>query len=662
MKGYMGKILMVDLTAGSFEERTIEDHWYEEFLSGVGLAEHILYNEIPAGADPMGPDNILGFVSGLLTGTGSVMTGRWMAVCKSPLTGGWGDANCGGNLSPAIKQCGYDGIFFKGISEKPVYLFVDSKGPKLLDATPYWGKDAVETEDLLEAAHWKTKRPSIAVIGQAGENQSLIAGICNDRGRIAARSGVGAVMGSKKLKAVVLAGVKPIKGENFEAIKKLSKGFSDKARWLTMPGWVPSWVLAYMGKAMAAMKHVTLLDGIMTVLLLKRWGTPMNNGLAATLGDTPIKNWSSSVAEYNKSYYKQVEGDRIVKQEVRKYHCYSCVIGCGGICEIGDVTKGRYEHTHKPEYETCAVFAGLIMGKDKDPIFLLNEMLNRAGMDSISAGHACAFAIECYENGILTKEDTDGLELTWGNLASVVKLLEKMIVREGIGDILADGVKLAAQRIGKGSASYAMHCGGQEPGMHDTRLDPILGVIYSGDATPGRHTTGSAQYYNMMRLWDQVSWAPRIKRYLKEEEYKPTDQEAKKAVASIAYKQLTDGAGGCMYAMITGTSHWNLFDYLNAATGWGKSPDDYMKIGRRMQTTRQLFNIKHGIDPITFKLNDRMAGMPPLTDGPLKDRTVPIDQMLRNFWKQSGWEESTGIPSKETILELGLDQLLKGVS
>lgn len=662
MKGYTGKILMVDLSSGSFEERKIEDNWYEDFLSGVGLAAHILYREIPAGADPLGPENILGFVSGLLTGTGSVMTGRWMAVAKSPLTGGWGDANCGGNLSPAIKQCGYDGIFFKGIAEKPVYLYIDNKGPQLLDASPFWGKDAVETEDQLEELHWKTKKPSIAVIGQAGENVSLIAGICNDRGRIAARSGVGAVMGSKKLKAVVLAGSKPIKGENFEEIKALSKGFSNKVRLMNMPRFVPSSVLVYMGKAMAAMKHVTLLDGIMTVLLLKRWGTPMNNGLAATLGDTPIKNWSSSVAEYNKSYYKHVNGDRFTNKEYQKYHCYSCVIGCGGLCDIKDTTKGRFEHTHKPEYETCSAFAGLIMGKDTDAIFLINEILNRAGMDSISAGHACAFAIECYENGILTKEDTGGLELNWGNLSAVTQLLEKMIAREGIGDLLADGVKIASKKIGKESEEFAMHCGGQEPGMHDTRLDPILGVIYSGDATPGRHTTGSAQYYNMMRLWDKVSWAPRISRYLKEEEYIPTDKEALKAVASVAYKQLTDGAGGCMYAMITGLSHWNLFDYLNAATGWKNTPDDYMKIGRRMHTTRQLFNIKHGIDPISFKLNDRMAGNPALTEGPLKNRTVPIDQMLRNFWKQSGWDDQTGIPLESTIQELGLEKLMEGVN
>ena len=176
----------------------------EQYLSGTGLASYILYQRIPAGADPLGPNNILGFVSGLLTATGSLFSGRWMVAVKSPLTGGWGDANCGGNFSPAIKRCGFDGIFFTGVSEKPVYLHVRHDGARLCDATDLWGKDAVETEAALIQA--PGNRARVACIGPAGEKLSLISGICNDRGRIAARSGLGAVMGSKKFKAVVLTG------------------------------------------------------------------------------------------------------------------------------------------------------------------------------------------------------------------------------------------------------------------------------------------------------------------------------------------------------------------------------------------------------------------------------------------------------------------------
>ena len=182
-KGYMGKVLLVDLTTGTIEEEQIDDAVYEQFLSGSGLGAYMLYRHVPANADPLGPDNMLGFVSGLMTGTPTLMTGRWMIVCKSPLTGGWGDANCGGTLSPAIKKCGYDGIFFKGISAKPVYLHIDKKGAELRDASHVWGKDAVEAEEMLIKECTGKRKPQVALIGTAGEKLSLISGVCNDSGR-----------------------------------------------------------------------------------------------------------------------------------------------------------------------------------------------------------------------------------------------------------------------------------------------------------------------------------------------------------------------------------------------------------------------------------------------------------------------------------------------
>lgn len=659
MKGYMGKILFVNLTSGQIEERIIPDRVYEMLLSGVGLGAYVLYSEIPAGADPLGPENILGFTSGLLTGTGSLMTGRWMVVCKSPLTGGWGDANCGGTLAPAIKQCGYDGIFFSGIAEKPVYLHINNKGPQLKDASHVWGKDATESEEILRAENTVKKKPSVAVIGTAGEKVSLIAGVCNDGGRIAARSGGGAVMGSKRLKAIVLAGSKPIKCHDLQEVKKISQAYADKIRKQNLPGIVKGSLLPLMGKAMTSIKRVAPLDGMMFALMMRKWGTPMSNGMAVTNGDTPIKNWAGSVKDYNRSYYSKINADYVIKREYRKYHCYSCVVGCGGVCDISDIGQGRFTHTHKPEYETCAVFGGLLMNRDLDSIFYINELLNRAGMDSISAGHAVAFAMECYEKGLLTPEDTGGLKLTWGNAQAVVKLIEMMIAREGLGDILADGVKIAAGKIGSGAEEYAIHAGGQEPGMHDSRFDPQMGVHYSTDPTPGRHTIGAAQYYNMTRLWEKVSWAPAVKIYPKDEEYIATDREALKTVAGACYKQIVDGIGGCLFAQIMGVQHWQAFEWLNAATGWGKTPDEYMLIGKRMQTLRQLFNVKHGIEPKSFKIHPRMAGDPPLKEGPNKGRTVPIDDMMSLHWKHFGWDENTGIPLPETIQHLELNQLLQ---
>lgn len=659
MKGYLGKILIVDLSAGKIKEQIIEDKVYENLLSGVGLGAYVLYNNIPKGADPLGPDNMLGFVSGLLTGTGTVMAGRWMAVCKSPLTDGWGDANCGGTLSPAIKQCGYDGIFFKGISEKPVYLYVDNNGARLKDASHLWGIDAVEAEELLQKENYEKKKPSVAVIGQAGEKMSLISGICNDKGRIAARSGVGAVMGSKKLKAIVLAGSNPIRCEDQETVRDISKEFTAKIRNANLPSIVKGSFLPTLSRIVAKGKTYSPADGIMSAYMMKKWGTIFSNAFGLPNGDNPVKNWGGSVVDYNRSYYKNVNPDKIIKREERKYFCYSCVIGCGGVCNIKDISKGEFTHTHKPEYETVNSFGALIMNKDLDTIFYINEILNRAGMDSISAGNTVAYAIECYENGILTKEDTEGLELNWGNSEAILQLVTKMIAREGIGDILADGVKVAARKIGKGSEKYSIHAGGQEPGMHDPRLDPILGIHFSADPTPGRHTVGAGTYYNFLHLWQYVSWAPKVKfRTQKEEDYLSTETVALKSVANSCYKQLVDGIGGCLFAMITGAQHWRVFDYLNAATGWNKTPDDYMKIGKRMQTLRQMFNIREGIDPMSYKMHDRIAGIPPLKEGPIAGKTVPIDQMMREHWRVFGWRSETGVPTPEMIQNLGLDKLI----
>ena len=226
MKAYLGKILLVDLTTRTFEERAIPDAVYEKYLSGVGLAARISYDLIPAGADPLGPDNVLGFSSGLLTGTSALFAGRWMVTGKSPLTGGWGDANCGGNFGPAIKQCGYDAIFFRGAASEPVYLFADGNKVEVRSAAHLWGKDAVETESALIAESGNTQRARVASIGEAGEKLSLISGILNDRGRLAARSGLGAVMGSKKLKAILLVGSKPIPCADLSTVKRLSKELS----------------------------------------------------------------------------------------------------------------------------------------------------------------------------------------------------------------------------------------------------------------------------------------------------------------------------------------------------------------------------------------------------------------------------------------------------
>lgn len=648
-KPYMGKILMVDLSSGTMTEETIPDHVYEQYLSGMGLGAYILYNRMPAGADPLGPENILGFCSGFLTGTGSLFSGRWTLVGKSPLTGGWGDANCGGTFSPTIKRCGYDAIFFRGISPKPVYLYIKNGKTTLQDAADLWGMDTVETEEKLKKQYGE--KAGVAVIGPSGEKGSLISGVCTDRGRIAARSGLGAVMGVKKLKAVVLDGVQRITANDPKEMKRLSRHCN---KWVNFPmplSLLPGIGLALMGTFLRITPVLFAQDGLLYKTILRKWGTSGMNQLSIEMGDSPLKNWDGSSRDFPLSKSKTINPDIIKKAEIIKYHCYSCPLGCGGIC----ATKGKYAHTHKPEYESILALGGLCMNEDLDSLFYLNELLNRAGMDTISAGATAAFAIECYEKGVITKEDTGGLELKWGNTEAIVALIKKMINREGIGDILADGSKIAAAKIGKGAEAFTVHAGGQEPAMHDGRGDPGFNVHYSVEPTPGRHTIGANLYYEMFQLWKRVKGLPKPNPlFMKGSKYKINKEKAEASAACSKFMSLANGAGMCMFGLFLGSKRIPTFDWLNAATGWNRTPEDYMAVGERIQTLKQAFNVKHGIEPRNNFISSRALGTIPQKEGANKGRSVDIEKLARGYWEQFGWDEATGKPKEETLRKLGI--------
>ncbi len=637
-KAYMGKILVVDLTSGSIKEEIINDRVYENYFSGIGLGAWVLYSRIPKGADPLGPDNVIGFLSGLLTGTGALFSGRWMVVGKSPLTGGWGEANCGGNFAPAIKRCGYDGIFFIGKSEKPVYLYVNDHVSQLRDASGIWGMDTVKAEvTLIEEAG----RPGAkaACIGPAGERLSLISGISTDKGRMAARSGLGAVMGSKKLKGLVLAGTRRIFAHNRQEIKRLDRQVN---RWIQLqPPFVPGFLAAFLGTVMRFMPVVLTQDGFLYKMFLKKWGTVSMNQISVEMGDAPVKNWKGTNRDWGILKSFSSNPDVFTKCEKVKFHCYSCPLGCGGIC----LSSGKYSQAHKPEYETVLSLGGLLMNRDVDTIFMMNEILNRAGMDTISAGSVVAFVMECFENGILTKRDLGGQELVWGNTGAIVKLIRMMINREGVGDLLADGVKKAAERIGNGAEAFAVHAGGQEPGMHDPRNDPGFALHYSIDPAPGRHTGGAGLYYEMFKLWKVVKGVPRLPPlYLKSWKYKKSKKHAEIGVANSKFINVVNGAGLCIFGTFLGIHRIRVFDLLNAATGWDKTPEEYMEVGADIQTLKQSFNIKHGVAPLKNKISDRALGFPPLKKGANKNCQVDVTAMMHDYWELFGWDRETGIP------------------
>jgi aldehyde:ferredoxin oxidoreductase len=649
MYAVTGKILWVNLTDGTFTTEAVPDSVYERFLSGMGLAAYYLYQRIPAGADALGPDNVLAFVSGLLTCTGSLMTGRWIAAAKSPLTGTWGDSNCGGDLSPAIKQCGYDAIFFTGISPRPVYLLIKDGETRLVDASGLWGLDTRQTENCLLQIGGRSS--AVACIGPAGEKLSLLAGICNDQGRLAARSGLGAVMGSKRLKAVVLSGHSRSYAKKPEEMKRLSKNFS---KWVSfqpafLTGRMFQWFSSFLGWLPLQMRF----DGMLYKIILRKWGTTGMNQASLEIGDAPIKNWAGSNLDFKPSVSQAIDPDRIQAHQTGRYACYGCPLGCGGRCTV----KDKIKEMHKPEYETVISWTSLLMNKNLESVFVINEMLNQAGMDAISAGATAAFAIECYENGLLTKEDTQGLELTWGNTEAIIKLAEIMVTRQGIGDLLADGSRKAAERIGKDTQRFTMQAGGQELPMHDGRADPGFILHAVVEPTPGRHTLGAYMYYDMFQLWTRVRSLPKAgpRFYPKGQKYLADHEKAVWAAACSQFSQVMNGAGMCMFGGFIGVHRIPIFEWLNAATGWFKSPEEYMRIGWNIQTVRQAFNAREGI-PLRHSINPRAVGIPPQTEGVNKGRSLPLDELVRTYWIEMGWDPHTGVPLPGDLQALGINQ------
>jgi aldehyde:ferredoxin oxidoreductase len=591
ISGYKGKLLWVDLSTGKIKEETPDESLYKNYIGGYGVGARLLYDRMKPGADPLGPENILGLVTGPLTGTPIPSGARYAAVAKSPLTGGWGDANSGGSFGPYLKFSGYDGVFFTGISPKPVYLLIDEGKAELKDAGHLWGKDAYETEETLENQYGKQSR--VACIGPAGEKQSLIAAIMTDKGSAAGRSGLGAVMGSKKLKAVVARGTMPVTVADKAAAERLRK---EHVKSLQIPGF----------------------GGIES---LHRFGTSAMTDRSAHSGDTPVRNWGGiGIIDL-----PDVEGlkNTVLETYVAKHGgCWHCPIACKATLKEG---TGEYKYPagiRRPEYETQGSFGALCGNSHTESINKINDICNRNGLDTISAGTVMAFATECYENGIITNKDTDGIELNWGNHHALVAMTEKIAKREGIGDKLADGVKVAAEKIGKGAEKLAVHVGGQEVGMHDPKLAGFgmsAGARYQMDATPGRHTQG----------------------------FGPSSFSG----------HIVNASGLCLIGFGFGAGPEKLKDFLNAVTGLNWTLKKVLMAGERIAVMRHLFNLREGINELNWTPHPRITGNPPQKKGPLAG--VTIDQKAQVYWNLGAldWDMKTTKPSKSKLIELGFKDI-----
>ncbi len=649
--GYMGKYLMVDLTDSATETIELSEDFYRKYLTGYGMGAAIITERQKAGIDPLAPESHLGLCSGLLTGSDLPFTGRFLAVAKSPLTGGWGDANGGGSLSREIKRTGYDGVFFTGQATRPTWVHITNESVEIKDASTLWGKDVVETETAIKT-ELDNKKVHVATIGMSGEKLSLISGIATDKARIAARSGLGAVMGSKNLKAISFLGTHKISVARPDEVKTLRKQFlADYKKDAPAADRLSVRFINFISKLISKTGLKIPATNGMVKQIFSTWGTPGLTMFSGLTGDTPIKNWGgSSVGDFAFPRVEKLAGETVIKRQKRRYACQACPLGCGGKM---DVKTGPHKGTegHKPEYETIAGFGALVLNDDLDAIIELNEMCNRAGIDTISASGTVAYAIECFENGIIDAKTTGGLELRWGNAEAMIKLLGMMIRREGFGDVLADGVKAAVAKVGPESEKYAMHAGGQELPMHDSRNDPGWALTYQCEPTPGRHTIASYMDSDLRSGKEQF---PEINRMMK----KTKGKEAKKVylnTATTIYSQLSNGCGVCIFGPDTAT--YPIVDFINAVTGWDLDGDEYYKIGKRLLNLRKAFNVREGVLPNDSKMPPRTIGNPPLTEGPLKNITVDMDALEKELYQIMGWDRETGGPTSETLKDMELDYL-----
>jgi aldehyde:ferredoxin oxidoreductase len=602
---YAGKVLFVDLTEGLIKEERLSEKIYREFIGANGLGIRILYERMSARIDALGPENILGFVVGGLTGTLSPGSGRHMVVTKSPLTGTWAESNSGGAFGPELKMAGYDAVFFSGISPKPVYFLIKDGVPAIKDASGLWGKDAYETQDLL-LQNLGDPRIKIACIGPSGESVSLLAGIVSERGRIAARNGVGAVMGSKKLKAfAVRGGVQPITPANPERFDQ------------------------------ALQKFLELIKNNEYAKGLAAAGTGSNISFLVAIGDAPLKNWQLSGLDALPTL-TNLDGANMDKYKVGSFGCFACPITCGAIIKQKDGPFAIKDEMHRPEYQSLAALGGMLMNDNLEAVIKANDICNRYGIDTVGVGGTLAMAMECYEKGLITKHDTDGIDLSWGNAQGIVAMVEKIAKREGFGAALADGTEKAVERIGKGAEKYAISIRGKSLAFHDPRMSPALGTANIADANPAHHM--DSQISGMLGEGASIGSDPAL-------QASKQNPSSGYAIGS-AYHQLLNAAGLCsLYTVATAPPP--LADLIAGASGWDFDWEEALMVGRRILTLRQAFNAREGLTPDQFELPKRIAS----------STKVDYNALRNGYFSEMKWDPQSGKPSNEVLADLGLAEL-----
>jgi len=633
---FWGKILLVDLSTGHITVETPGEDIYHDFLGGTGLAARFIYENQPANVDPLGEANILALVPGLFCGSGIPMSSRCSLAAKSPITVTWGDSNVGGYLGSAIKKAGYDGIFIRGVAPRPVYLLATSEKTELRPAEHLWGKITSLTQQAIREESGDNAI-AVAAIGTAGEKRCLASCIIHDQGRAAARSGLGAVMGAKNLKAVAFQGNRPPPLTHSDQIQKLC----DKLNHSLSPhstrlvGGVAPRILPHLGRLLGT-RFLKLRAGSLMVDLFHRYGTTMGLSLFTELGDAPIKNWSGTARDFPLSQSSRISDRQVARYLVADYGCADCPVRCGGLVQ----PEWSPRPQRRPEYEVLAAFGPLLLNDELDTIFRAYDLCNGYGLDAIEVGSSIALVIEAFEEGRLTLSDTDGLYLRWGDAAAIIRLVEMTCRCEGLGQVLADGVAQAAKQLGLEDLAMQVH--GQAIGMHHPLYSPSLAITYLADPTPGRSDSGNDAFAEVMNRRFSLEGIdlPQVGRF---------DYQGKGEVQAAwsHYAQVLNCLGVCQFSLFPGGLP--LIQLLNAATGWGYTAKELLRTGERVQNLRHLFNLKEGHRPDHFKLPARLIHR--------LDPAVDVDRLLADYFKVMDWDPVTGQPSPDKMEELGLSRL-----
>jgi len=611
MLGMNGKIARINLTKKTVKIESLEEEMIKKYLGGLGIAMRILYDEVPAEVKPLDPANKLVIMIGPLTSL-IASTTRHVMVAKSPLSGILGESYSGGHWGHELRKAGLDGMVIEGKADKPVFLWINDGKIEIKDAANIWKLDAMETQTKIQEMMGDIKI-RVACIGQAGINLVKYACVMNERDATG-RCGLGAVMGSKNLKAIAVHGTNDIK-----------EPVADKDKY----------------KELSAEAIKKIQTNLLVTTALGPGGTQGNFDILLGTGDVPHGYWKVGLWAGDKN----LKGRTWKKSIIQHESCYLCPVNCKKVCEVKDEAGNVQFHGPGPEYETVAGFGTLVLNDDYISIFKANELCNRYGLDTISCSETIGFAMECWEKKIITAKDTEGLTLTWGNKEAIFKLIEKIALRQGIGKILAEGVNAAAKQFGKNAAEFAVTVKGVEMPHHDPRAYYSMGLTYATGTHGASHCEGLTITMSTLPRPDLGFNTP-LQRHSNEPEINAKAvkaiQDVNAAKNSLIICELVEDA--IPYTM--------LLDIIKAIMGLELTWEEFLTTGERIFNLKRMFDVRCGISKKDDILPKRIT-KEPLADGGAAGKLPDVENMLPAYYGVRGWSDD-GIPTDETLRRLDL--------